>query len=562
MYSCANIVAPTGGPADNIPPKIMECDPPNKSKNFKGKEIKIKFDEFVALRDINKNLIISPLLKNKPDIRIKGKSINFKFNDTLKPNTTYVINFGNAIADITEGNILKNYIYVFSTGDYIDSLLIKGKVINSKDLTPQKDFYVFLHSDLSDSAVIKKIPDYITKSNLNGEFTINNVHEGKYHIFSLNDLNSNYLFDMPNEDFSFYDSLVVPAVITTVKLDTLKKDSVVKRISNRYFPDNILLKTFQEDRKKLYLSKTDRKERNRCTFIFSKPVERPAEILPFGFSPTSNWKVMSRNITNDTLTCWISDTLVSNMDSLNFYVKYYSRNSDGSLGQTIDTAKRLNYFKPTTKFPVKSKKKNNLISSVKKGSIIDLNRDIVIETSVPVSELNTGKFLLSEIKKDSSLVPVDISVRVDSLSKRKVFLSYNWKESTGYKLTIIPGAIKDIFDYKHDSLSVIFKTQALISYGNLFINMTGVSSGIILQFLNDKNDVIKEFALKADKKIEVNYVIPGNYNLKVIYDSNNDLKWTTGVYLKKLQPENVRFYKEKINVRANWDVEINWDLNK
>ena len=328
LYSCANIVAPTGGPADNIAPNILECAPPNKSKNFIGKEIKIKFDEFVALRDINKNLIISPLLKNKPDLKIKGKSILISFNDTLKTNTTYVINFGNSIVDITEGNVLKNYIYVFSTGDYIDSLQIKGKVINSKDLTPQKDQYVFLHSDLSDSAVLKKIPDYITKSNNNGEFTINNVHEGKYHIFSLNDVNSNYLFDQPNEDFSFYDSLIIPGVITSVKLDTLKKDSVVKRISSRYFPDNILLKTFQEDRKKLYLSKSERKERNRCTFIFSKPVEKQAEILPFGFTPSADWKVISRNITNDSLTCWISDTLVSNMDSLNFLVKYRYRNSD------------------------------------------------------------------------------------------------------------------------------------------------------------------------------------------------------------------------------------------
>jgi len=562
LFSCANIIAPTGGDIDNIPPGVLNCSPANYSINFNEKEIKIYFDEYIALRNITKSLIISPPLDNKPEVKIKGKSIIIKFFDTLKANTTYSLYFQNAIADITENNVLNNYQYTFSTGSSIDSLVIKGRVINSNDLSPAKDIFVVLHKDLSDSSVIKNIPNYISKTNSNGEFFISNIHEGNYHIFGLNDINSNFLFDLPNEDFAFYDSLIIPKVIRKEISDTIKKDSVIKHTVFQYLPEYIILKTFQEDRQKLYLSRTERKEKNKCVFIFSKPMINPVEIIPYKFNVQNKWNVIERNFTNDTIICWITDTLISNMDTLNFILKYQDKDFDEKIILQKDTAKRVFYDKSTIKKDNKTLKKDILKCNINKSTVLDLNKNIIIESAYPISEINYDKIILTEIKNDSVKTPVKYSYNKDSLNLRKFYIKNTWKENTNYKLLILPGAINDIYNLNHDTLAVNFKTQSSENYGNIILTVTNVKSNIILQMFSENNNLYSEFKLNKDKKININNVIPGIYYFKIIYDDNNDSKWTTGNYHKKIQPENIKFYNDNIKVRASWDVEINWDISK
>ncbi|MCK5170734.1 MAG: Ig-like domain-containing protein, partial [Bacteroidales bacterium] len=224
---CAKIVAPTGGPKDEEHPLIVEIDPPDKTVNFDSKKISITFNEFIQLKDLNNNLIISPPVEEKPDIKVKGKALVIEFAEELKDSTTYNIYFGNSVQDYNEGNPIENFQYVLSTGSYIDSLSIKGQVINSFNLLPEEGVFVMLYKDSEDSVPIKQIPDYISKTNEEGYFRINNIRENQYKLFCLRDLNKNYLFDLPSEEIAYTDSLIQFELVTHIHVDTIyKADSI------------------------------------------------------------------------------------------------------------------------------------------------------------------------------------------------------------------------------------------------------------------------------------------------------------------------------------------------
>ncbi len=228
FYSCAKVVAPTGGPKDEEHPLIVEVNPPDYTVNFDSKKISITFNEYIQLKDLNNNLIISPPVGEKPDVKVKGKTLVIEFNEELKDSTTYNIYFGNSVQDYNEGNPIENFEYVLSTGTYIDSLSISGKIINSFNLLPEEGVYVMLYKDLEDSVPIKQIPIYISKTNKEGLYRINNISNNKYKLFALRDFNKNYLFDLPNEDIAFIDSLVLFDLISETKIDTIfKSDSTL-----------------------------------------------------------------------------------------------------------------------------------------------------------------------------------------------------------------------------------------------------------------------------------------------------------------------------------------------
>ena len=209
LYSCANIVAPEGGIKDIIPPEIVKSDPPNFATSFSGKEIRIQFDEFIQLKDISKNLLISPPFDNPPDCRIKGRSLIIRFEDSLLKNTTYNLFFGDAIADLNEGNPLKGYRFVFSTGAALDSMQISGTVRDALTLESQKEVNILLYDKFEDSIPFKEKPKYVCRSQANGNFIFENLGKGPYKMLALKEKNNNFMFDDKSEEIGFIDSLVV-----------------------------------------------------------------------------------------------------------------------------------------------------------------------------------------------------------------------------------------------------------------------------------------------------------------------------------------------------------------
>ena len=603
LYSCANVVAPSGGPKDTTPPEIVKSIPENYSVNFNEQKINISFDEYIQLKNINQQLLISPPLKEKPEIKIKGKNIIIDIKNKLHDNTTYAFNFGDAIVDVNEGNILKNYQFVFSTGDYLDSLLINGSVLNAFNLKPEENVFVMLYENLNDSAPITDTALYVSRTNKTGSFSINNIKTGEYLIFALKDVNNNYLFDQPNEEVAFLDSLIIPEAKIIITTDTIltdgkagNNDSIVTRSNTVFSPKDLQLFLFMEDTKRQYISKSLREEKGRCTFIFSRPLKDSLLIAPLNFTPQNNWNIIEkttiREITSDTITCWITDTLISNMDTLIFQLNYQKKDSLGNYQLFSDTVSLSFIPQQISKKKKKQTFKTDTLIlkfNIQNSSVFALNKNISIECSHPVfsrdvacwneveiptsrGNVSTKKIELYQIQ-DTLEISKEFKFFKDSVHLRKFFISYPFEENTSYKLLIYPGAFKDIFGFSNDTLLLNFVIQKADYYGNLYVDFSNISTNTIVQLMDLKENIIIEKSINSDSiRVEFTYLKPQQYKLKLIFDKNNNTKWDTGKYIAppksspkgrtSFQPEKVLYYPEEINVRSNWDVELSWDVEK
>ncbi|MBE9468363.1 MAG: Ig-like domain-containing protein [Bacteroidetes bacterium] len=580
--SCAKIVMPTGGKKDITPPQILKSSPENFSVNFKEKKIYVKFDEFFQLKNLNKELLVSPPLKEQPKIRVAGKNLIIEISDTLKENTSYNINFHEAISDLNENNILENYQYCFSTGDYIDSLYVDGLVLDAFSLEPKEFVKIMLYENYSDSTPYKKIPDFVSQSNKNGQFSINNIKPGNYHMFALNDANNNLLFDQPSEEIAFIDSLITPNLEKVELIDTLKiieaivendttyKDSIVRHTEFVSTIKNLELNMFQEDYKKQYITESKRDKKEICTFIFNKPSDKKCEISPLNFDTKSEkWNIIEKNITNDTIICWLIDSTIYKRDSLIFECKYNKKNilmQDSLITDTLIFA-YIEKEKPRKKRKRKDKKAEepkkeiflNIVSNIK--SAFDLNKNIVLTTPSPVKNYDSTKIQLFLIA-DSTETLQATKFSKDSIFLRKFSITNKWEEETTYKLIIYPKAFTDIYNYANDTTIINFKTRETDYYGNIKLEITNISTNSIIQLLNDKEKLLRQYFISNDTTLNINYLYPKKYIIKLISDKNNNKKWDSGNLLKNNQPEKIYYYKDAIEIKSNWDNEIGWDIDK
>ena len=548
--SCANIGMPKGGPKDVTPPKVLKSIPKNYSTLFKGKEIEITFDEYIKFKDLNAQLLISPPLKNTPDIKIKGKNIIIKLKDTLKDNTTYTMFFGDAIVDLNEENILASYEFVFSTGSVLDSLTMTGRVLNAFTQKPEKDIYVMLYDQFDDSIPIKEKPYYLAKTKDDGEFILNNLRDISYKVFALKDANNNLKFDQPNEKIAFNDSLVTPRMKPillkkdSLHKDTLKLDSLNKAIvhdKNLYIKD---LNLFEEVDSTQRITKAEFVNKGQLVFQFRFPVKN-LEIIPQFEISKKHWKLEEMNATKDTLYYWLLDP---SLDSAKFIIRDNNK--------TLDTVnlkyrQRVTLKKKTTSVP-------KFILSTNLSSIFDFyNTSISITAPNPIQSINPMNILLIE-EKDTLHPKVSFT---DSIH-RKIVIPHKLKQGTNYKLFVPDSIIKDIYGMYNDSLGMPFRTNNIEDVGNFIVNISIDSSSApcIIQLLSEKEDIIEQHIITKGTTIKYQYLKPGNYLLKTIYDQNNNGKWDTGKYLKHQQPEKIIYFPDKITIRANWDVEEKWKL--
>lgn len=516
LISCAQRVGITGGEKDIAPPSLENSLPDTFSTNFSSDNIRLNFNEFVKLDNVKKNLLVTPLLRYDPDVLSNGKKVIIKnLDDSLWPNTTYVLEFNEAIKDITEGNAAKGFRYVFSTGDYVDSLMVEGEIKDAFTLAPAPDVFAFLYEEAGDSVPYLKKPRYIGRTNKEGKFLIRNLKEGDYRVFMSSDDNKNYLFDRPSERIDFLDK--------TIHVSADSMPFITGRI-------------FEEDNGLQYLEGFGPINEWAFYLSFKRKVDTlfvsAAENTEF---PEASF-ARSYNSDRDSVVFWLKDsTRIS--DKWNIYVK-----ADELTQDTV--AITFNEMKNPEKFSFK----NNL-----KGGKLDLGNDLELYFEFPVIDIDMEKI---HLYKDSILLTTDIKVNI---SARKLTLKTNWEEKSNYRLSLDSSAFTDVYNLSNDSLIKTFSTQEISNYGTLDISLLGVEKGNgILSILTKNGNIERQVNLQDENKYFFENIYPGEYLLKYIQDDNGNGKWDPGNYLKKKHAEKVFIYQGSITVRSNWDQVIEW----
>lgn len=562
IVSCANPVSPAGGPIDEDPPQLIKAEPPLFSKNFNTTKIKVTFNEFIQLKDVTNQVIISPPMDKMPDFKAKGKSVIIELNEELKENTTYNIFLGNAIVDLTENNPAANFQYVFSTGDVIDSLSVQGNILKAFDLTAVENINVMLYLNNNDTIEFDSLPYfvkpyYLTKTDVNGDFVLNNLADKEYKLFALFDLNGNMIYDQPSEEIAFIDSLIIPQFdpasifdTATIVDTTTMTDSIAETIITSELPDLIPydLSLFQEIDSKQRFLKVVLAKNYMMNFFFKRPVT-DLHIRPINIPEEIDWAIAEPYITQDTIIYWIKNI---DQDSLILEI------SDA--GEILDTTK-VSVIKKARGRKEKKEEEEPQKLSVRynsKNQSIELNSPLILTFNYPVNSWDFDSISLFE---NDTIPIIPEVVFIDSIIQRKLAIKYNWKQGTAYSILIPDSVFYDIHGHSHDTLANIFISKTLEDYGNLFINLSLQNPGQnhIVQLLS-KGNLVKEMLLTEDQQISYEYLKPGEYRLKVIYDQNNNGIWDTGDYLGKIQPEKVKFFPGEITVRANWDIEDEWEF--
>jgi len=587
ISACAKVGSVAGGPRDEVPPVVLGSEPENYSLNFDDDRIEIEFNEFLQLKNVNQELVVSPPLEEKPVVRLKNKSIIIDFETELRDSTTYTMNFGQSVADNNEGNVLENYEFVFSTGNYIDSLGLTGTLVNAFDLKILEDpVTIMLYDTIYDSIPYLEIPVYIGKTSKEGVFSINNMKPGIYKVFGLKDGNYNFLYDLPDESISFLDTAVMlmPDFIAglmdssvlysdTIPVDSARinmldstatsLDTLLATRAGKYsiFVDLVL---FQEDNTTQYLSEYKRPDPRKLEFYFNRPLVDTLFTEPLNFDTPPDWYIRENFVVGDTLVYWIKDSLVYKQDTLKFHLNYLVTDSVLNYVPFDDTVTMI-YTKQTSgrrrqeTTEEETTESLQLNLNVKNRGTTEMNSLIRIVPDHPVALTDPTKISLYYME-DTLELQGSFSFVKDTNVLRRYNLVVDWEERMDYRLFLEPGAFTDIYDLTNDTINMSFTTRLLEYYGKIILSLTNVEDNMVVQLMSPEQKVLSEKSIDSDGILEFSFLPPANYKFKVIYDNNKNGIWDTGDYLKGLQPEKVDFYNQDINVRSNWDMEVIWRL--
>lgn len=532
IAGCAIVIAPSGGEKDTIPPMVLKSTPENYATNFTEKEIVIEFDEFIKLKDLYNTFIVSPPLNKKPDITIKGKSVVIKLDSALPADATVNFNFGNSIVDLHEDNPIRDFHYVVSTGSYVDSLSISGMAITASTLSPADEVWVLMY-DCQDYSICDSLPSkirasYLTKTDKNGIFSIQNIRKGSYKVFALVDKNRNKLFDLPNESIGFIGSLVEAGDSSELKLDIFDLENGNQKITN--------ITDVHEGLTKI---------------AFKLPVA-DVHVEALNFSSKTRWEVIEFNKSRDTMYYWNT----SGMDSLKLYILDERYSFEDTI--VIRTGKK------------KASPKLKVTSNVNMTRVLDIGKDLQLLASTPLTVYDALAIKLYKRVDSVTLTELEFKVGYTDESRKNLALIHEWKPEIKYELKLEENALTDFFKGKSDTMSAKFTVRKEDYYGHLTVNISLANSSYnhVVQLLDAKGDISKEDIIKdsdvsADGNISLvyQYLTPGKYRLKVIYDENNSDRWDTGNHSENRQPERIGFAKETILVRSNWDQVLDWKLD-
>ncbi len=540
--ACATIVPPTGGPKDVTPPKMISSQPRILSTNFKGNRLVLTFNEFLVLKTPEKFMLISPPLKNLPDIKLKGHDVVIKLEDSLRSNTTYNFYFGDAIQDISENNPAKNFNFAFSTGPDIDSLSLSGNVTDAFTSLPVKEALVMLYTDFADSVPMKQIPIYVSRTNAKGNFRLNNLASGKYRAVALVDKNSDYIYNLPSELIGFTDDSVKP-YNGAIDLDD---STVVKTKAD--LKNLVTINIFPEPDSGQRILKSVIAANNKLSIAFRYPTSDPS-FRAINMPDSLPWALQEWNRTNDTLNAW----LLNKPDTLKLEVTDH--------GINIDTVKISTTLKGAGKPKNKEKTDRLTFSSSAAGNTLGFNKPFVITFANPVKEYDLNKLQLAiKTKKDTTFVIPDAKF-TDSIH-RKLLVTHKWNTTDYYDLYIPKDAFVDFYSDTCDSTHVSFQMKPVEEYGRFAVLMSrkDASYPVIIQLTTEKGAVIDQQIITKEKRVDFGLLSPGKYGLKAILDVNGNGKWDTGNFIKKIQPERVLIHPKIFEVKSNWELEENWDL--
>ncbi|WP_299524242.1 Ig-like domain-containing protein, partial [uncultured Lutibacter sp.] len=499
---------PTGGLKDSIAPILVSATPNHKTVNFKAKKIKIYFDEYIKLKDVNKQLVISPPQKNNPIISPVGtasKLITIEILDTLDVNTTYAFNFGKSIVDNNEENELGNFKYIFSTGTYIDSLELSGEVTDPMVKKSEKELDVMLYEyneSYTDSIIFKQKPRYISNTLDSTLYEITNLRAGKYLLIALKDANGNKIYNPEVDKIGFVKDTITIPTDKKFNFPIFKEIPKLKVIKPKEVTKGHLIFGYLGAAKDLNI--------NLLT------------ATPEGFKSEFNFEK-----DKDTINYWYT---AIEIDSLNFKV------SKGEYSEEFTVKTR-------------SSKIDSLIVKKSTSSVLHLIDTFSISTNIPI--INIDKSLIKITDQDT--IAIDFNT-ILSKSKTKLHLNFDKKDNFKYNFELLPKAITTIFGASNDSLAFQLTTKSPEDYGILNLELSSEKkSSFIVELLDEKGFVVR--IKKIDSPQIINFILlpPGNYSVRVTVDENNNGVWDTGDFLRRQQPEIVKYFDKEIIIRANWD---------
>ena len=550
FYSCANRgTGPQGGPKDSIPPVAVKSEPENGALDFHGDRIEILFNEYIQLDNIGQNLMMSPPQQNPPEVKARGKRLLIHFADSLSDSTTYTLDFGAAVCDYTERNPARNFAFAFSTGPEIDTLEMRGCVVNAEDLNPVTDALVGIHRNKHDSAFVSAPFTRIAKTDATGSFCIGNIHEGTYRLYALNDISRDYRFS-PGEDLAYSDSLLSP-------LDSAKHT----------------LWLFSEHKSKLYLQRTLREQQHMIQLLFSAAADNPPEIRAMRPSELDSTRTDSAwtdpnpyllaipSAHNDTITIWLTDSAAIVLDTITLEARYRRTDSLYNLEWYTDTlravwrAPRLTDKARAALEREKRHRKLELRSNARRT--FELYDTLTVSGTTPLSRVAVDSIHLYE-KIDTIFKPILFTLAPrDSVSIRVQFIA-KLEPGKAYELHVDSAAMHDVYGLANHVQKFQLQLKTPEDYSTLRVRVLPNSAHIRVQLLNSKDQVLREESASPDGAF-FQHLKPDGYYLRLYVDKNGDGEWTTGNWQEHRQPEPVYYYPEKIQTKANWDFEQEWD---
>ena len=576
LTQCANVVTPTGGPKDITPPKVVSAIPENHSVHFSGKKIEITFDEYITLENAQQNVLFSPPLTTKPDIKLNNKTVVIKFKENLIPNVTYTVHFGSSIKDLHEGNIFKDYIYSFSTGEQLDTLMISGKVIDAESKKPVEDILVGAYSGECDSLFdqpTKKALEYLTKTDKDGHFTLHGLPDKKFLVFALKDMNSNLYYDMPNEMVAFLDTLVpasfpqlppkenetltgisdtittmidsVPMAADTLFLDADTIPVVTDTLMERWFDSKALdltLYAFAEEDTNQMLLEKKLVEEGMLRFVFRQPADRVQievpDPLPDTFQLVKIWSAE-----HDTA-CWYFTPNV--MDSLRVYIQYDTLINDSTIYSLKYRETKLQGRKTSKALKISNNLKNNLLMP---------DDNFVLRFSEPI---------VSILWHDTSTFTMGDTVLYNKLDFKQADeygmeyrLDTAWVDTLEYGINIPDSVFFSIRGRTNDSIHLRFKKATEHDFGNIFIIVEPPeNTQLVIQLVDSHDKVVQTQIIDQEQRVEFKQLLPEKYKLRAIIDTDRNGKWSTGNYHRRFLPETVEEYKDALDLKGGWDIDL------
>ena len=592
--ACASIGTPDGGPYDEEPPVLVKSSPVLNATGVKVAKISLEFDENIKLDNAFEKVVVSPPQMQMPEIKYSGKKVTVELIDSLRPNTTYSIDFGDAIVDNNEGNPFENFAYVFSTGEQVDTLAISGTVLNAEDLEPIKGMVVGLHSCLDDSAFTKMPFERVSRTDSRGRFTIKGISPGKYRVYALSDANQNYLFDQKSEAVAYLTDIIEPYTVPAVRHDTIWRDSVTIDTIHcinytRYMPDNLMLRAFKENFTSQYLVKRNRDNHNKITLFFSAENEELPHLegLDFDFSDAY---VLEKSLKCDTLVYWLKDSTLYRNDTLALKLSYRASDVNGNFfdqtdtlyisakkrWETVQKQQQKKYEDDVKAFMREAKKspdydEDNPPQFVPKTKVLpvrfsgsasmDVDGGCKFTFDEPLLSVNPDAIHLF-IQVDTLWTPVEHIFRQDTVNIRKYELFAEWRPEKTYKVVADSAAFKGLYGGVSNELVREMTFRSLNDYAVLYVNIVGVGSNGILQLMDPRESIVKEEKV-INGSCAFYFIRPGKYYMRLILDSNGNGKWDTGDYANGIQPEPVSYYHHALDLRALFEYsQEDWDMGK